>query len=158
APGCISPVAQKLLAFVPQAPSVVTLASQPRSGDQFMTRGDWNQSEKHRVFGDFYFSNYNQKSPLLANDGTLPGYMSESFVTNTRVATLNDVYTFRPNLINQFIFSFSDSGSNQLQGKSVPPSTFGINMPQYVPQGAIDFNVGGEFVLGSGFTTRFFSH
>jgi hypothetical protein len=158
APGCISPVAQKLLAFVPQAPSVVTLASQPRSGDQFMTRGDWNQSEKHRVFGDFYFSNYNQTSPLLANDGTLPGYMSESFVTNTRVATLNDVYTFRPNLINQFIFSFSDSGSNQLQGKSVPPSTFGINMPQYVPQGAIDFNVGGEFILGSGYTTRFFSH
>jgi outer membrane receptor protein involved in Fe transport len=158
APGCISPVAQKLLAFVPQAPSVVTLASQPRSGDQFMTRGDWNQSERHRVFGDFYFSNYNQNSPLLANDGTLPGYMSESFVTNTRVATLNDVYTIRPNLINQFIFSFSDSGSNQLQGKSVPPSTFGINMPQYPPQGSIDFNVGGEFVLGSGYTTRFFSH
>jgi len=158
AAGCISPVAQNLLAFVPQGTSVVTLASQPRSGDQFMTRGDWNQSEKHRVFGDFYYSNYNQNSPLLANDGTLPGYMSESFVTNTRVATVNDVYTFRPNLINQFIVSFSDSGSNQLQGKSVPPSTFGINMPQYVPQGSIDFNVGGEFVLGSGYTTRFFSH
>ena len=31
-------------------------------------------------------------------------------------------------------------------------------MPQYVPQGSIDFNVGGEFILGSGYTTRFFSH
>jgi hypothetical protein len=51
-----------------------------------------------------------------------------------------------------------DSGSNQLQGQNVPPSTFGINMPQYVPQGAIDFNVANEFILGSGFTTRFFSH
>jgi outer membrane receptor protein involved in Fe transport len=158
AAGCLSPVTQKLLAFVPQGTSVVTLASQPRSGDQFMTRGDWNQSEKHRLFGSFYYSNYSQDSPLLSSDGTLPGYMSESFVTHTRVATLNDVYTIRPNLINQFIFSFSDSNSNQLQGKNVPPSTFGINMPQYVPEGAIDFNVGGNFVLGSGFTTRFFSH
>jgi len=158
APGCLSPVTQQLLAFVPQGTSVVTLASQPRNGDQFLTRGDWNQSEKHRLFGNFYYSNYSQDSPLLSNDGTLPGYMSESFVTHTRVATVNDVYTIRPNLINQFIFSFSDTNSNQLQGKNVPPSTFGINMPQYPPAGSIDFNVGGNFVLGSGFTTRFLGH
>jgi len=157
AAGCISPVAQKLLAFVPQSPTYVALAAQPRSSDLFMTRGDWNQSEKHRVFGSFYFVNNSQNSPLLSNDGTLPGYMSESFVVNTREAVVNDIYTFRPTLLNQFTFSFLDSGSNQLQGKNVPPSTFGINMPQYVPQGAIDFNVGGNFVLGSGFTTRFFS-
>jgi len=158
--GCISPVAQKLLAFVPQTANntYVALAAQPRAGDLFMTRGDWNQSEKHRVYGSFYYANNNQSSPLLSNDGTLPGYMSESFVTNTREAVINDIYTFSPTLINQFTFSFLDSGSNQLQGKSVPPSTFGINMPQYVPQGSIDFNVGGEFVLGSGYTTRFFSH
>ncbi len=160
APGCISTVAQKLLAFVPETPdnTYVALASQPRSGDLFMTRGDWNQSEKHRMFGSFYYSNNNQNSPLLSSDGTLPGYMSESFVTNTREAVLNDIYTFSPTLLNQFTVSFVDSGSNQLQGKNVPPSTFGINMPQYVPQGSIDFNVGGEFILGSGYTTRFFSH
>src|SRR3984885_9839210 len=160
ASGCISPVAEKLLAFVPQTANntYVALASQPRSGELFMTRGDWNQSDKHRVFGSFYYANNNQNSPLLSNDGTLPGYMSESFVTNTREAVVNDVYTFRPTLINQFTFSFLDSGSNQLQGKSVPPSTFGIDMPQYLPQGSIDFNVGGEFILGSGYTTRFFSH
>ena len=157
APGCISPVAQKLLAFVPQSPTVVTLAAQPRSSDLFMTRGDWNQSEKHRMFGSFYFVNNNQNSPLLSNDGTLPGYMSESVVVTTRETVINDIYTFRPTLLNQFTFSFLNSGSNALQGKNVPPSTFGINMPQYVPQGALDINVGGEFVLGSGFTTRFFS-
>jgi hypothetical protein len=31
-------------------------------------------------------------------------------------------------------------------------------MPQYPPTGSLDFNVGGDFDLGSGFTTRFFSH
>jgi len=160
APGCISPVATSLLGFIPQTPSntLVTLASQPRSGDLFMTRGDWNHSEKHRVFGSFYYANNSKDSPLLASGGTLPGYMSESFVTNTRSVVVNDIYTFKPTLINEFTFSFLNSGSNQLQGKNVPPSTFGINMPQYVPQGAIDVNVGGEFDLGSGYTTRFFSH
>ncbi|MFN7997709.1 MAG: TonB-dependent receptor [Bryobacteraceae bacterium] len=158
--GCISPVAQKLLAFVPQTPTntYVALAAQPRSSDLFMTRGDWNQSEKHRIFGSFYYANNNVNSPLLASGGTLPGYMSESIVTNTREAVVNDIYTFSPTLINQFTVSFLDSGSNQLQGKSVDPSTFGINMPQYVPGGSINFNVGGNFTLGSGYTTQFFSH
>lgn len=160
APGCISPVAQKLLAFIPQTPNntLVALAAQPRSGDLFMTRGDWNQSEKHRVFGSFYYANNNQDSPLLASGGTIPGYMSESFVTNTRNVVVNDVYTFSPALLNQATFSFLNSGSNQLQGKTIDPSALGINMPQYLPGGAVDVNVGGLFDLGSGFTTRFFSH
>jgi len=61
-------------------------------------------------------------------------------------------------MINQFTFSFLDSGSNQLQNKTLAPSTFGINMPQYPPTGSLDFSVGGNFDLGSGYTTRFFSH
>jgi len=158
-PGCISPVAQKLLQYVPQqSGSYVALASQPRSSDLGMARVDWNHSEKHRVFGSLYWADYTQNSPLLSNDGTLPGYMSESLVTSTREVVANDIYTFTPAVLNQFTFSFLDSGSNQLQGKTVPPSTFGVNMPQYAPGGSIDFNVNGDFILGSGFTTRFFSH
>ena len=75
--------------------------------------------------------------------------MSESIVTNTRNVVVNDVYTFSPTLINQATFSFLNSGSNQLQGKTIDPSALGINMPQYVPGGAVDVNVGGEFDLGS---------
>ena len=45
--------------------------------------------------------------------------------------------------------------SNQLQTNTVNPSELGINMPQYVPTGAVTVNVGGNFNLGSGFTTRF---
>src|SRR5215813_8661186 len=154
-PGCISPVAQKLLQYVPQqSGSYVALASQPRSSDLGMARVDWNHSEKHRVFGSLYWADYTQNSPLLSNDGTLPGYMSESLVTSTREVVANDIYTFTPAVLNQFTFSFLDSGSNQLQGKTVPPSTFGVNMPQYAPGGSIDFNVNGDFILGSGFTTR----
>ena len=123
-----------------------------------MTRGDWNHSEKHRVYGSFYYANNSLNSPLLASGGTIPGYMSESFVTNTRNVVVNDIYTFSPSLINQATFSFLNSGSNQLQGKKIDPSTLGINMPQYAPGGAVDVNVGGEFDLGSGFTTRFLSH
>jgi len=160
APGCISPVAQNLLAFIPQTPSntLVALASQPRSSDLYMGRVDWNHTEKHRVFGSIYWADNSTQSPLLSSGGTIPGYMSESFVTNTRNVVVNDIYTFSPTLINQATFSFLNSGSNQLQGKKIDPTTLGINMPQYLPGGAVDVNVGGEFDLGSGFTTRFFSH
>ena len=160
APGCLSPVTQKLLAFVPQTPSntYVALAAQPRSGELFMTRGDWNQSERHRVFGSYYYANNNQDSPLLASGGTLPGYMSESFVTNTREAVINDVYTFTPSTHQPVYVFVPGLRIEPASGQERPPSTFGINMPQYVPQGRIDFNVGGEFDLGSGYTTRFFSH
>ena len=159
APGCISPVAQNLLSYIPQTPSntLVALASQPRVSDLFMTRGDWNQSEKHRVFGSFYFVDNSTDSPGLSSGGTIPGYMAESIVTSTRNVVVNDIYTFSPTLINQATFSFLNSGSNQLQNKKIDPTTLGINMPQYVPGGAVDVNVGGEFDLGSGFTTQFFS-
>ena len=62
----------------------------------YMIRGDWNHSEKHRVFGSFYWANYSLDSPLLASGGTIPGYMSESIVTNTREMVVNDIYTFSP--------------------------------------------------------------
>ena len=127
AAGCISPVATNLLQYVPQTPSntLVALASQPRVSDLFMTRGDWNQSEKHRVFGSFYYVDNSLNSPGLSSGGTIPGYMSESIVTNTRNVVVNDIYTFSPTLINQATFSFLNSGSNQLQGKKIDPSTLG---------------------------------
>jgi len=69
----------------------VALASQPRSSDLYLTRADWNHSEKHRVFGSFYYSDSSVNSPLLASGGTIPGYMAESTATNTREVVVNDI-------------------------------------------------------------------
>jgi hypothetical protein len=81
--------------------------------------------------------------------------MSESFDQSTRHFTLSDTYSFSPTLLNQFTGTMLRTTSNQLQTETIDPKTLGINMPQYVPTGSVTVDVGGNFNLGSGFTTRF---
>jgi hypothetical protein len=156
APGCISPVAQNLLKYVPSSSTgtVVSLAASPRHDDLGLLRVDWNVSEKNRLSGHYYEDQSGRSSPF-ANSGNISGYIGENFDLKTRQVTVNDIYTFRPTLLNQAIFSFLDSSSNQLQTTTLDPTSLGINMPQYVPTGAVSVDVGGNFNLGSGFTTRF---
>jgi len=39
----------------------------------------------------------------------------------------------------------------------VEPTELGINMPRYIPTGAVSVNVGGNFVLGTGSNSRYYS-
>ncbi len=156
--GCISPVAKNLLEFVPESPSgsVSSLAASPRDGDMWMVRGDWNQNNNHRIYGS-YFSDHNKRASPFAAGGSIPNYISESFVQDTRHLTINDTYTISPTLLSQATFTFLDTPSDQVQTRTIDPKDLGINMPQYLPTGAVSVDVGGGFVLGSGFTTRFYS-
>ena len=156
ASGCISPVARNFLNFVPQSStgSVVSLAASPRDGDLWLVRFDWTQSSKHTLNGTYY-DDKNTRSNPFASGGNIPDYISESFEQNTRHFTLSDTYTFSPTVLNQFTGTMLRTTSNQLQTKTINPSELGINMPQYVPTGAVTVDVGGNFNLGSGFTTRF---
>ncbi len=159
AQGCISPVATKLLEFVPHSASglVSSLAANPRRGDLFMIRSDWNQSSRHRVFGSFFYDHNSRANPFAAG-GNIPGYMGETFVQDSRHLVVNDVFNIRPNLLNEATFSFLTTPSDQHETRTIDPQELGINMPQYLPSGAVSVNVGDNFVLGSGFTTRFYSH
>jgi hypothetical protein len=156
APGCISPVATKLLGYVPTSPSgeVTGLSASPRRGDMLMFRGDWNQSANHRVYGSVFYDRNTRSSPF-AGGGNISGFIGESFEQTTRQIVVNDTYTITPTLLNQATFSYLDTPSNQLQTQTIDPTALGINMPQYVPTGAVSVNVGDNFTLGSGFTTRF---
>ncbi len=156
ASGCISPVAQNLLPFIPESSSglVSSLDSSPRRGDMWMTRIDWNQSDKHSFFGHFFYD-HNTRSTPFASSGNIQGYMGEDFNQDTRQVTLNDTYTFSPTFLNQAIVTMLRTTSFEENQRTVDPSEFGINLPQYVPTGALSFDVGGNFNLGSGFTTRF---
>jgi hypothetical protein len=156
-PGCISPVATNFLQFVPESPTglVTSLAASPRSGDTWMVRGDWNLSSAHRIFGSFFQDHNTRSNPF--STGNVPGYISESFVQDTYHLVLNDTHTFSPTLLNQFAFTYLHTPSDQVQTRTIDPIDLGINMPQYVPTGAVTLDVGGNFTVGSGFTTRFFS-
>ena len=155
---CISPVAKKFLGFIPDSPTgtLVSLGSSPLDGHMFVTRGDWNQSSKHRIFGSFFYDHNSRSDPF--NGGNIPNYISQSFVQDTRQVVVNDTYTFSPTLLNEATVSFLNTGSNQLQDKTIDPKDLGINMPQYLPGGAVTVDVASNFSVRSGFTTRFFNH
>ncbi len=143
APGCISPVATKLLQYIPQSPTgqVVSLASSPLTENLGEIRIDWSQSDKHHLFGHYYQNQNNNSDPFAG--GNLPGYVSTSFSVVTKQATLNDTYSFSPNIINQAIFSVLDSHSNEVNNQTINPSSLGVNLPQYLPNGGMVFNIGG---------------
>jgi hypothetical protein len=158
APGCISPVAQNFLGYVPESSSgtVVSQAASPRRGDMWMTRFDWTQSSKHSLFGSFFYDHNSRATPFAA-DGNIPDYIGESFKQDTRQFTMSDTYTFSPTLLNQAIFTMLRTTSDQHETKTIDPIDLGINMPQYLPTGAVTVDVADNFNLGSGFTTKFFN-
>src|SRR5206468_191900 len=119
-------------------------------------RVDLTQSSKHSLFGSF-LNDHNSRANPIAASGNIPNDIGENFKQDTRQFTLNDTYTFSPTLLNQAIFTMLRTTSDQSETKTIEPVDLGINMPQYVPTGAVSVNVGDNFILGSGFTTRFFN-
>ena len=152
---CISPVAKNLLKYVPESATgaLVSLAPSPSNGELFFARLDWNQSSKHTVFGHFNLDHNTRNNPL-AGDGNIPGYEATDEVEETDSVTINDTYTFNPNIVNLFTASYFRSTYHPLQTPTIAPSQVGINMPQYLPNGAAEVQVGGLFTLGSGYADR----
>jgi Carboxypeptidase regulatory-like domain len=154
-PNCISPVAKNLLQFVPLSPTgqVTSLGASPSNGNMYFGRIDWNRSSKHQLFGHF-FLDHNTGTSAFASGGNIAGYDGVQNTVRTVMVTVNDTYTFSPSLVNQAAVSYLRTTSDEADTKTVDPSSIGINMPQYVPTGTVDMNVGGNFDLGAGFTTH----
>jgi hypothetical protein len=155
-PGCLSPASQKLLQFVPTSPSgvVTSLGASPSHDYNYLGRVDWNQGPKHTVYGHIYVDRNGYSTPY-AGGGDIAGYIAESFTANTTGVTINDVYTFSPTIINQFVFSWLNNNSLESDSQNIDPATIGINMPRYSPVGSVETDVNGYFNLGSGYLTKF---
>jgi carboxypeptidase family protein/TonB-dependent receptor-like protein len=143
APGCISPVATKVLQLIPQSASgqIVSLGSSPLTQNLGEVRVDYDPTDKHRIFGHYYQNQNSNSDPF--GGGNLPGYISTSFTVAAKQATINDTYSFSPTLINQGTFSVLDSTSNEANNQTVNPASFGINLPQYLPNGGLSIDLGG---------------
>ncbi len=80
--------------------------------------------------------------------------MGQNSPLNIKEGVINDVYTFSPSVINQAIFSLIDPVSSNAESTTIPNSSLGINLPNYLtgfsPSGAVNVNVAGEFTLGGG--------
>src|SRR5207249_11655271 len=57
----------------------------------------------------------------------------------------------------QATFSWNRTNSSQVEDKTVIPTSLGINLPQYPTSGAINAVVSGNFTLGNGTPTAFYS-
>jgi hypothetical protein len=156
APGCISPVATNLLKYVPTSAtgSVVSLASSPLTEHLGLLRMDWNVTDNNRISGHYYQSQNSHENPF-GGGGNIAGFVGETFEVNVKQTTVSDTHTFSPTVINQAVFSILNSQSNELETKTIDPSEFGINLPQYLPGGSVSVNVGNDFTLGTGYTTKF---
>ena len=159
-PNCISPVAQKLLGFVPTSPSgqVVSLGSQPSNNNMGLGRIDWNKSSKNSLFGTFYLDRNSQSGPF-AGGGNLAGYVGNIQGEQTGEWSINDTYTLSPTLLNQFVGSYLRSTSSFDDSQTYSPSDLAIQgMPQYYPTGGIEADVAGDFSLGTGGINTFKSN
>ena len=160
-PNCVSPVATNLLKYVPQSStgSIVTLGSAPVNDAMYMGRIDWIKSSKQTLYGHYYVDHNTFTNPFPGNGNIASSdYLGENFVAETDMLTLNDTYTISPTLVNQAVVSYLRSTSNEYETKTIAPAALGINMPQYIPTGAVDVGVTGSFDLGSGYNTRFITN
>jgi Carboxypeptidase regulatory-like domain/TonB dependent receptor len=115
----------------------------PFSENQFVTNGDFVQSEKSKWSARFFWADNDLSNNFTGNAGTgggnVPGFPTV-IQSEYRFATLSNSYVFSPNLVNQFIVGFGrtvqKSGAQQptvtVPGGSAAPLTLGalgINAP-----------------------------
>jgi hypothetical protein len=157
---CFSQNANYLLPLIPQSSTgqVVTIGAEPWDDTQVLGRMDWNQSTKHTFSGDFYVDHDYQNYENLEG-GSISNYVTGFTSSQTTMITLNDTYSFSPNLLNQFTASFIRTMTDIGVSKTIEPSAMGIDSPLYAEGGAVSENVGSLFsFFGSYGPVYFRSH
>ena len=105
----------------------------PFTSDQFMTNMEYNQSQKSRFDGRFFFDNDLTTRTLNYpnNPGsTVPGF-PWGIKTHFRNFSLTHTYVFSPNLLNQFQFGFNRLYTVTSQGELFKWSDLGATVPSY---------------------------
>jgi Carboxypeptidase regulatory-like domain/TonB dependent receptor/TonB-dependent Receptor Plug Domain len=101
--------------------------------DQFMTNGDWLQSNKSKVAARFFFANsHDSKSLPATNLGgpTSPGFPVQDG-NRFRNFSLVHTYLFGSNLLNQAEFGYHSQFVNVLQKEAFSYSDVGVNAPAF---------------------------
>ena len=119
----INSVAQKILTLYPQLNNGVAFTNnnfnvnRPANYDSngFDVRGDQYFGTKLSVFGRFTYKNVNQLSPMELS------FPSSSDYERVRMLVTSATYAFRPTLLNEFRFGFTDDNfgnSNPFNGRA----------------------------------------
>ena len=123
----------------------------PQTGDsdEAIGRIDFVQSSKHTIFGR-YFANHWQNPPVFVDNNLLTTTSPGNFELS-QSATIGDTYTFTPNLVNSFHFSFNRIRDNR--GPTDFPinwTDLGSNMYSAVPNFLLISSMSGGFTTYCG--------
>ena len=144
-PSCISPVAKTLLPMVPTSPTgrVSIFDPQPRNGDIYLFRGDWNQSSRNIISAHIFVDKNKLDRPVL-RAGNVPNYSGGFVVQQTTMATLNQTFTFSPAVLNQASVTFLRSTSLSNATRTAPHTDIGVQgLPFYAESGRLSVSFGG---------------
>jgi hypothetical protein len=147
--GCVTTMAKTLLPLIPQSASgtATTYGPQPEIDNMYLGRMDWNQSAKNTISGHIYVD-HNLLKRLNLVSGSIPNYESGFLGEQTIMATINDTYVFKPNLVNLFTVAFLRDTSLSTTNKNIAPTSLGVNSPLYAEAGAPNISVGSLFTFG----------
>jgi len=101
--------------------------------EQFMTNADWQQSEKSKFAGRFFFANSHEDRSLPPNTfgaATAPGFPLTG-VTHFRNFSLTHTYLFSNALLNQAEIAFHRQFTTADQNEAFHYSDIGVNAPPF---------------------------
>ena len=144
----LNPIAQKITqSYLPVSAADVcgkVTYGIPSTGDedQFIGRVDWVQNSKHNLYGRYFVAQY-QNPPVFDGKNILTTTAPGNY-ERAQSLTIGDNYTFGPQLLNAFHFTFNrrrdDRGPT---GIEVNPTMLGVNMYSAVPNFLLTAVTGG---------------
>ena len=148
---CLSPVAKTLLPLIPESPSgrYTVLSPAPQNGGMYISRVDWNHTDRHNLYGNVFVDSNQRHRPTLIS-GNVPDYLSDTLSQRTTTVSLHDTLTFGPSLVNEAVATYLRSASLSSPDKIIEPSSLGINSPLYAEAGGPGISIGSNVVFGGG--------
>jgi len=148
-----APASVKLLSLIPEptAPGNLAYYSLPDSEheNQFLTRADYDMN-KNRIFGRYFYSRYGV-SPVVGSENILTS--SRGLDLFDQGASVGDTYSFTPNVLNSFIFSYNRNNGTVVSGAPFSWTSLGIPVASTTPP-ELSLSVSGYFAVSSGHPTE----
>jgi hypothetical protein len=126
-----SPQALNLLKYIPVSgdPCGKILYSVPNnsSENQYLGRADWIQSQRHSIFGRYFYAGAD--NPAVFNDNNALLTTRAGTIDAVQSAVLGDTYSFSPSATNAFHFTWTRERVNRGGAPNLPTiSDLGLNV------------------------------
>jgi hypothetical protein len=152
-----SPVVSKLLPLIPvsNAPDGLINFDRPINDHehQVMGRMDYIHGD-HRLYGRYFDSRYTRAAVSGAENLVASARGAEWFNRN---ASVSHTYTIRPNVLNNFIFSYNKTSGSIISGAPFSLSSIGVPIAGPNPP-EINMTISGYFTLNTGAPGDFDRH